>query len=129
MANGVSQVEGDFGMLESNRFDVGSGLKITIPYEVKSGSVIIRGLTEAAQAATGKFAVSITAATAATSGSTEVTFYEGDVTVGQTIRVAYQRRVVAASKVPVKTTSTTAKGSLFAHWPLKRIEPCYRNVA
>lgn len=119
MANGVHQEEGDFGMLESNRFDVESGLKITIPYEVKSGSVIIRGLQEAAVAATGKFAVAITASTAATSGSTVVTFYEGDVTVGQTIRVAYQRRVVGSSKVPVKTTSTTAKGSLFAHWPLK----------
>lgn len=118
MANGVSQEEGDFGMLESKRYDVGSGLKITIPYEVKSGSVVIRGLEEATNAATGKFAVSITASTAATDGKTEITFYEGDVTVGQTVRVAYQRRVVAASKVPVKTTSTTAKGSLFAHWPL-----------
>jgi len=118
MANGVSQVEGDFGMLESNRFDVESGLKVTIPYEVKSGSVYIRGLTEDTTAATGKYAVSITAATSETAGKAVVTFYEGDVTVGQTIRVAYQRRVVGSSKVPVKTTSTTAKGSLFAHWPL-----------
>ena len=118
MANGVSQVEGDFGMLESNRFDVEAGLKIEIPYEVKEGSVIIRGLTEAAVAATGKFSVAITAAGADTNGKTVVTFYEGDVTVGQTIRAAYQRRVVGSSKVPVKTTSTTAKGSLFAHWPL-----------
>lgn len=130
MANGVSQVEGDFGMLESKRFDVEAGLKITIPYEVKAGSVVIRGLEEAAAAATGKFKVEITAATAEVAGKTEVTFYEGDVTVGQVVRVAYQRRVVAASKVPVKTTSTTAKGSLFAHWPLKhRIEACYSNVA
>ena len=119
MANGVSQEEGDFGMLESNRFDVEAGLKITIPYEVKSGSVIIRGLEEAGSAATGKFAVSITASTASTDGSTVITFYEGDVAVGDVVRVAYQRRVVASSKVPVKTTSTTAKGSLFCHWPLK----------
>lgn len=120
MANGVTQEAGDFGMLESNRFDVLTGLKITIPYEVKSGSVIIRGLTEAQAAASGKFAVSITPATSEVSGSTEISFYEGDVTVGQVVRVAYQRRVVAAAKVPVKTTSTTAKGSLFAHWPLKQ---------
>lgn len=119
MANGVTQEAGDFGMLESNRFDVESGLKITIPYEVKQGSVIIRGLEEAVAAATGKFAVSITASTAAVDGKTVITFYEGDVTVGQVVRVAYQRRVVGSSKVPVKTTSTTAKGSLFAHWPLK----------
>jgi len=118
MANGVSQETGDFGMLESNRFDVESGLKITIPYEVKSGSVIIRGLEEAQSDAAGKFTVAITASAASTKGSTVITFHEGDVTVGQTIRVAYQRRVVGSSKVPVKTTSTTAKGSLFAHWPL-----------
>ena len=118
MANGVQQVEGDFGIMESNRFDVATGLKITIPYEVKEGSVNIRGLEEAATAAAGKFVVTITPAGAAVAGSTEIAFYEGDVTVGQTVRVAYQRRVVASSKVPVKTTSTTAKGSLFAHWPL-----------
>lgn len=118
MANGVSQEEGDFGMLESNRFDVETGLKINIPYEVKEGSVIIRGLEEAAAAATGKFSVAITPSASDTDGATVITFYEGDVTVGDVVRVAYQRRIVASSKVPVKTTSTTAKGSLFAHWPL-----------
>ena len=41
-----------------------------------------------------------------------------DVKVGKVVLVDYQLRVVSASKVPVKTTSTTAKGSLFAHWPL-----------
>ena len=119
MANGTHQEEGDFGMMESNRFDVETGLKITIPYEVKEGSVNIRGLEEASTAAAGKFSVAITASAAAVDGQTVITFYEGDVTVGQVVRVAYQRRIVGSSKVPVKTTSTTAKGSLFAHWPLK----------
>ena len=120
MANGTTIVEGDFGMFESARYDVATGLKITVPYEVKTGSVVIRGLEEDSTAAAGKFVVAITAATASTAGSTEITFYEGDVTVGQTVRVAYQRRVVSAAKVPVKTTSTTAKGELFAHWPIKQ---------
>ena len=119
MANGVHQVEGDFGILESKRYDVATGLKVTIPYEVKSGSVIIRGLEEASTAAAGKFTVAITPSAAAVDGETVITFYEGDVTVGQTIRVAYQRRVISASKVPVQVTSTTAKGSLYAHWPLR----------
>lgn len=119
MANGVHQVEGDFGILESKRYDVAAGLKVTIPYEVKSGSVIIRGLEEASTAAAGKFTVAITPSAAAVDGETVITFYEGDVTVGQTIRVAYQRRVISASKVPVQVTSTTAKGSLYAHWPLR----------
>ena len=119
MANGVKSVEGDFGMFESARYDVEDGLKITIPYEVKEGSVKIRGLEEANAAAEGKFKVVITDATAEVAGKAEITFDSSDVTVGQTIRVGYQRRVVAANKVPVKTTSTTAKGELFCHWPIK----------
>lgn len=120
MANATHQEEGDFGMLESYRYDVGTGLKITLPFEVKANSVVIRGLTEDSTAAAGKFAVSITAAAADTAGKTVITLHESDATVGTVVRVAYQRRVVGASKVPVKTTSTTAKGSLYAHWPLKQ---------
>lgn len=129
MANGAHTVEGDFGTLESARYDVASGLTITLPFEVKADSVYIRGLEEASAAAEGKFKVEITASTAQASGSTTITFYEGDVAVGQTIRVSYKRRIVAGAKVPVKTTSTTAKGELYAHWPIKRIDPCYSNVA
>ena len=119
MANAAHTVEGDFGTLESNRYDVESGLKITLPFEVKTGSVHIRGLAEAAESAAGKYVVAVTASAAATSGSTVITFYEGDVTVGQTVRVSYKRRVIGAAKVPVKTTSTTAKGELYCHWPIK----------
>lgn len=39
-------------------------------------------------------------------------------TVGDTIRVSYRRRVVEAQRVVVTTTGTTAKGSLYAHWPV-----------
>ena len=120
MANGTNLVEGDFGAHESTRYDVETGLKITLPFEVKTQSVKIRGLEEAAESAANKFVVAITASAAQTAGSTVITFHEGDVTVGQTIRVGYQRRVVSSAKVPVKTTSTTAKGELWAHWPLKK---------
>lgn len=120
MANGAQQVEGDFGVFESSRYDVEAGLKITLPFQVKENSVKIRGMEEAAAVAAGKFKVEITAATAETAGAAVITFNEGDVTVGQTIRVGYQRRAVGVSKVPVKTTSTTAKGELYARWPLKQ---------
>ena len=66
MANATQQEDGDWGMFESKRYDVGSGLKITLPYEVKSGSVYIRGLEEAQSSASGKFVVSITASNAST---------------------------------------------------------------
>jgi len=118
MANAAKQEDGDCGVFESNRYDVEQGLKITLPFETKAKSVKIRGLEEGENAEAGKFKVEITAAAASTAGKTEITFYEGDVTVGQTIRVGYQRRAVDASKVSVKSTSTTAKGELYAHWPL-----------
>ena len=118
MANGTKQVEGDFGVFDSDRYDVEDGLKITLPFEIKTGSANIRGLEEASDVAEGKFKVTITASTAQTAGKTEIEFNDGDVTVGQTIRVGYQRRAVGASKVPVKTTSTTAKGELYARWPI-----------
>ena len=119
MANGVSTVTGDFGAFESNRYDVETGLKVTLPFEVQTGSVYVRGLEEASSGAAGKYTVAITTSAAAVDGETVITFYEGDVTVGQTIRVGYKRRIIDAAKVPVLTTSTTAKGELWSHWPIK----------
>lgn len=116
MANAVQIEEGDFGAYESGRYEVESGLKVTLPFETKAGSIKIRGLAEDTTAATGKFAVSITASAAATEGKTVITFATGDVTVGDTVRVVYQRRVVGAARVPVLTTSTAAKGALYANW-------------
>lgn len=119
MANAAQMEEGDFGMVVSDRYEVEAGLKITLPFEAKTGSVYIRGLEEAQAAAAGKFAVAITASAAATDGKTEITLNEGDAAVGDTIRVTCQRRVIGAAMVPVKTTSTAAKGELFCHWPIK----------
>lgn len=118
MANASAIVDGDFGTLETKRYDVATGLKITIPYECQANSVKIRGMEEATTAAAGKFAVVITAATAEAAGKTEVTFNEGDAAIGDTIRVSYRRRIVNANKVTVTTKATTAKGALHAHWPV-----------
>ena len=118
MANATNIVDGDFGTLETKRYEVETGLKITIPYECQANSVKIRGLEEAAAVAAGKFKVTITAATAQADGKTEITLNEGDATVGDTIRVSYRRRVVGAQKMTVTTKATTAKGALYAHWPV-----------
>ena len=118
MANATSISEGDFGTLESDLYEIETGLVITLPFEVKTGSVKIRGFAEDSSLAAGKFTVAITASAAATAGSTVITFNTGDVAVGDTIRVAYKRRIVSGSQVAVKTNSTTAKGTLYAHWPV-----------
>lgn len=47
-----------------------------------------------------------------------ITLSAEDATVGDTIRVSYRRRVINAQRVQVETTSTTAKGALYAHWPV-----------
>ena len=118
MANAGNAVEGDVGTLETKRFEVDKDLKIAIPYEVQAGSVKIRGMEEAEQAAAGKFSVKITPATAEADGKAEITFNAGDATEGDVIRVSYRRRVVDAHTLTVQTSGTTAKGALYLHWPV-----------
>ena len=116
MANAVSMTHGDVATLESKLYEVETGPKIKIPYEVQKGSVRIDGFEETdSEATTGKFTVEITSGVGS---STTVTFAEGDVKEGDTLRVAYRRRVNGASVATVRTNSTTAKGSLYAHWPV-----------
>lgn len=118
MANATKAVEGDVGTLETKRYEVATGLKVNLPFEVQEGSVKIRGLALADAASAGKYTVEVTKAGAEADGATVITFAEGDVTVGDTIRVSYRRRVVGAQRIQVKTDSTTAKGALYAHWPV-----------
>jgi len=118
LANAATITDGDYGTVESARYDVTTGYKVTLPFEVKEGSVYIRGLEEASDASTGKFKVAITAAGASTAGSAEITLDSADASVGDQVRVAYKRRIVNGGMVNVKTTSTTAKGELYVHWPI-----------
>ena len=115
MANAVRLQRGDVGTLESKLFEVENGFKITIPYETQAKSVRISGFEEADEASNGCFAVAISEGG---TPSTVVTFLEGNVAVGDTLRVAYRRRVNGASLATVKTNSTTDKGSRYAHWPV-----------
>jgi len=115
MANAVQMKQGDVATLESKLYEVKAGLKVTIPYETQAESVKINGFEQADTAATGKFSV---ASGDGDTPTTEITFHEGDIAVGDTIRIAYRRRVNGASMATVKTNSTTAKGALYAHWPV-----------
>lgn len=111
-------MEGDVGTLETKRYEVGEGRVIKLPFEVQAKSVKIKGLKEGESAAAGTFTVKITAATEEQDGATEITLADGDAEMGDTIRVSYKRRVNGASVVTMKTNSTTAKGALYAHYPV-----------
>lgn len=113
----------DRGVTESKRYDVDKDTKITIPYEVQAGSVQIRGLTEDAtegetEPATGKFKVKITPAGDSKAGSAVITFAKTDFTAGDTIRVAYRRRVVDGKVVTTQAAAKSVKGRLELEWPI-----------
>ncbi len=114
MANAAAIKEGEatYDTLESKLYEVKSNT-VTIPYKVTAGSVKVSGYEVAESASTGKIAVKTV------DNETTVTFAAGDVTDGDTIRVAY-RRILGenANVVTVTTKSTTAKGALYAHWPV-----------
>lgn len=117
MANAAKITTGDYSTVETGKYAVAT-LTVTLPFEVQAGSVKIRGLEEASAVAAGKFKVEITAATENAAGSTTITFNDGDVTNGDEIRVTYKRRVVNGARMIVKTNATTAKGELYAHYPI-----------
>lgn len=75
-------------------------------------------MSDADTAAAGTFSVKITASTEEAAGSTVITLAAEDATAGDTIRVSFRRRVINAQRVQVRTDSTTAKGALYAHWPV-----------
>lgn len=113
MANATNAEDADdYTVLESKRYEVLTGLKIEIPYAVAVDTIYINGFEKADAASEGKYTA------AAADSKTTITFNTGDVAVGDTVRVAYERPVEGARVVTVKTKSTTAKGELFAHWPV-----------
>lgn len=118
MANAVAMTEADVGTLESRLYEVGDDLTIEIPYEVQKTSVKIRGFEQAETATAGAFSVTVTPGGPGVAPKTELTFHTGDMTEGDTVRVAYRRRVNSAKVATIRTNSTTAKGSLYAHWPV-----------
>lgn len=117
MANATNIADGDaaYDTLESKLYEVKAN-KVEIPVKITAGTVKINGMDLAAgdtTDATGKFAVK------AEGSKVTVTFFAGDFADGDTVRIAY-RRVIGdkANVMTVKTTSTTAKGALYAHWPV-----------
>jgi len=116
IANAATIIEGDFGALESRLYSVEPGLTITLPYEVREGSVAINGLEETSGTpAAGEFTVTITSGT---SPSAEIQFFAGDVVEGDDIRVFYRRRINNSAHLPVNVNTTSARGELWCSYPV-----------
>lgn len=114
MANAAQMKDGDYGSLESSLCSIAEN-KITLPFEVKEKSISINGLEEADAAEPGKYAVT---ATTTPTPSTVIELDEEDAKVGDHVRVFYRRRINAASHLEIKTTTTSARGELWAHYPV-----------
>lgn len=117
-ANNTTATDADYGAYEADWFAVDANLKVTLPFEVQTTSVLIRGLEAANADAAGKFVVTFSAASGSTPAKTEVAFHTGDVAKDDEVLVFYKRRIVNAHIIDVKTTSVAAKGSLHAYWPI-----------
>jgi len=74
--------------------------------------------------AAGKFTATVTQYAAAVGGGeptaakTLIAFNEGDVAVGDEIRVSYRRRIVDANVLTITEKTTSTRGELAIHWPI-----------
>ena len=117
--NGTTETK-DYGIYESDTFDVGTGLVITLPFEAQATTVKIRGLENSTETTptAGHFKVTNVPAAEGTTATTTITFATGDVVVGDSVRVLYKRRIKNAEVLSVRTDSTTARGQATIHWPV-----------
>lgn len=90
---------------ETKNFDVQSGLTISLP--AGATNIYIPGLEQADVLAAGKYTVA----------DTTVTFNEGDVAVGDTISVSYQKTASGVA-IPVGTDGASAKGTIQLEYPV-----------
>lgn len=121
MVNTGSAVDKDIGVYQSETYDVvsaDSALVVELPFEIDAASTKIRGLQYAATSATGKFTVTVTAYAEGTPAKSVITFFAGDVAVGDPVTVTFKRRIVDAHVVTILTTSTSAKGEVVMHFPV-----------
>lgn len=104
----------DTSIKEGRLCTVLTGPVIELPFQVNTGNVQIAGLELDTTASSGKFSVSYDDTTKVST----ITFNEGDVTVGDTVRVTYERRVAQADVTTITTTGGSARGSLTLTWPV-----------
>ena len=106
LAHNVDATEAtDEAFYETKRYDVETGLTITLP--VGATKPYVRGFEVAAIAAAGKFSFA----------TNKITFFAGDVAVGDTIMVTYEI-VADGTLIPAGSDGATASGSLQLEYPV-----------
>lgn len=123
MANSATEVIGDNDTLDADLYPVNTGLTVTIPFEIDLNTYYIdmnppMNRVTVAPAASGDVQAVYTDPVEGTPGYTTLTFFAGDVAVGDEITVSYNRRLVSAHTVTVRTDSNSAMGELYIHWPV-----------
>lgn len=125
ISNAGLAVDGDSYTVETKKYAVEAGTSggtspiITLPFEVDTASVYIRGLTLASTATqSGQFTASNNEASDGTPASTTLTFQSSDVSVGDEVYVSYKRRIAAAHDIVINTNTASAKGEVWMHWPV-----------
>lgn len=121
MANDTELVATTDPVLKSALFEVDEDLVVTIPEayaKTPELMVYVNGFTtlsSTGESATGKIVVG---SVAGSPGTTTLTFFTGDVAVGDTILVSYMHVPVDAQAIHVETNSSAARVELFAHYPI-----------
>lgn len=118
MANAVALQAATEPILKSALLEVGAGLVVTVPEKYATTpelNVFVNGFTMVASPATAESG-DITVASA--TDNTTLTFYAGDVAVGDTILVSYMHTPVNGQALYVPTSSGSARGELFVHYPV-----------
>ena len=113
ITNATNAVDGDSCTFETKKYQVSADGKVELPFEVDATSVYVRGLELTTGTATaGKF----TAAVA--EGKTTLTFSASDLPSDKEIYISYNRRIAAAHEVSIKTTTSSARGEVWYHFPV-----------
>lgn len=110
---GATVTTGDTSVRGGGVYTVGTGLVITIPFQVNTANIQISGFEVGTTTAT---AGHPQAAYDSTNKKTTITFYTGDVAIGDDILVTYERAVANADITTVTTTAGSARGSLTVTW-------------
>lgn len=100
------------------KYQVETGLKVILPDAAAENTVKVRGFALAEAAAAGKFTALVTPAAGEVPAFTTITFFAGDVEVGDMVDVVYGISVENAEVVSTYTNASSVVCGLKLIWPV-----------